>query len=237
MKLQLPFTLTLATALQPLALPAADNDQWTFDLTLYGLAAAMSGDVAVRGVPADVDVGFDQIWDNLEFGAMGKLRVGHGRWALTADVIYMGLGASKDGVSVDMDQWVAEPTLSYQVTKNFEALAGVRYNNLALDINGPLGLDPSGTEDWWDPIVGANLVLPFAERFSVNLRADIGGFGVGSDLTWQAFPFLGWQLSESISLQAGYRVVYVDYESGSGADRFKYDIYTHGPQVGFSFRF
>ena len=35
--------------------------------------------------------GFDKIWDNLEFDAMGTLRVGYDRWAFTTDVIYMGL--------------------------------------------------------------------------------------------------------------------------------------------------
>lgn len=41
----------------------------------------MSGDVTVKGVSADLDVGFDTIMDNLEFGAMGKVRVGYERWA------------------------------------------------------------------------------------------------------------------------------------------------------------
>lgn len=237
MKIPLIPCFTLAAALVPATSSAAADAPWTFDLTLYGLAAGMSGDVAVKGVPADVDVGFDKIWDNLEMGAMGSLRVGRGRWALNTDVIYMGLGGSKNGINADLDQWVAEPTLGYQVTENLEVLAGVRYNYLRIEIDGPLGLNPSGSEDWWDPIVGANLALPFAEKFSFNVRGDVGGFGIGSDLTWQAFPFVGWQISDSCSLQAGYRLVYTDYDTGSGANRFKYDMLTHGPQIGLTFRF
>lgn len=219
--------------------PAQDDakNKWSFDATLYGLAAGMSGDVGLGRVDADVDVGFDDVLDNLEFGAMGKVRVGYERWALATDVIYMGLGASKNGVSVDLDQWVVEPTLGYTVCKGFELLAGVRYNNLSVDVRGPFGRNPSGTEDWWDPIVGANLSLPFAKKFSLDLRGDIGGFGVGSDLTWQAFPSVSWHLSRSCSLHAGYRWVYTDYEDGSGRDRFKYDILTQGPQLGFTFHF
>ncbi len=230
-------TFTLATALLPASLSAAEDAPWTFDLTLYGLAAGMSGDVIVKGVPADVDVGFDQIWDNLEMGAMGKLRVARGRWAFNADVIYMGLGAAKNNVSADLDQWVVEPSLSYRICETFEALAGVRYNNLSLAIDGPLGRTPSGTEDWWDPVVGANLSLPFAETFSFHFRGDVGGFGIGSDLTWQAFPFVGWQITDACSVQAGYRLVYTDYDTGSGANRFKYDMLTYGPQVGLTIRF
>ena len=130
---------------------AAEPKKWTFDASLYGLAAGMSGDVGVGPVNAGVDFGFDKVWDNLEFAMMGKVRVGYDRWALTTDVIYMGLGASRNGVTVDMDQWMVEPTISYRVSKYFEPFAGVRYNNLSGEIRGP-GILPTprvhtGTQD------------------------------------------------------------------------------------------
>ena len=88
--LRLTLLALAGAALTPFA-GRADTNTWTFDVSLYGLASGMSGDVTTKGVNADVDVGFDKIWDNLEFGAMGKVRVGYDRWALTTDVIYMGL--------------------------------------------------------------------------------------------------------------------------------------------------
>ncbi|MBC8009165.1 MAG: outer membrane beta-barrel protein [Burkholderiales bacterium] len=234
-KLLLP--LVLAATLLPSASHAAEPEAWTFEVSLYGLAAGMSGDVVVKGVPADVDLGFDQILDNLELGAMGKIRVGHGQWALTADIIYMELGASKNGVSVDFEQWVVEPSLSYRFNPNLEVLAGARYNRLDASITGPFSIDPSSTESWWDPIVGANVSLPLGEKFSFNMRGDIGGFNVGSDLTWQAFPSVSWQFANAWSLNAGYRWVYTDYSNGSGTDEFKYDILTQGPQLGVTYQF
>ena len=109
------------------------------------------------------------------------------------------------------------------------------------DLRGP-GILPtertrSGTQDWWDPIVGANLGLPLGKNFSLDLRSDVGGFGVGSDFTWQVFPYLNWRFAEWGSLQAGYRWLYMDYETGSGASRFKYDMLNQGPQIGFTFHF
>jgi opacity protein-like surface antigen len=237
MRSKILLSLALAATLLPSNVRASETNAWTFDVTLYGLAAGMSGDVMVKGIPADVDMGFDQIWNNLEFGAMGKVRVGHGRWALTTDVIYMDLGASKNNVSVDFEQWVVEPSLSYRICQNFEVLAGARYNQLDGEINGPLGITPSGTQSWWDPIVGANVSLPLGEKFSLNLRGDIGGFDVGSDLTWQAFPSVNWQIAKSWSLNAGYRWVYTDYSDGSGANEFQYDMLSQGPQLGVTFRF
>ncbi len=35
----------------------------------------------------------------------------------------------------------------------------------------------------------------------------------------------------------GYRWVYMDYETGSGASRFKYDLLNQGAQLGFMFHF
>ena len=172
---------------------------------------------------------------------MGTVRVGYGPWALTAEGLYMGLRGTKNGVTAELDQWMVEPTLSYRVSKYFEPLAGVRYNHLSGELRGPGILPtpvmPTGTQDWWDPIVGANLSLPLGKRFSLNLRGDVGGFGVGSDLTWQVFPYLDWQFAKWGSLQLGYRWLYMDYETGSGASRFKYDMLNQGAQLGFTFHF
>jgi hypothetical protein len=38
-------------------------------------------------------------------------------------------------------------------------------------------------------------------------------------------------------LQAGYRFLSTDYETGSGVNRFRYDVRVHGPQLGFTLHF
>jgi len=219
---------------------AADRkeNKWSLDLSLYGMGAAMSGDVTVKGIPAGVDLDFDKIWDNLDSAGMGTVRIGYGKWALNTDVIYMGLEGSKGSLDVELDQWMVEPTVSFRPSPVFELLAGARYNNMSAEISGgPFGLNPSGTQDWWDPIVGAVVNLPLTERLSINARGDVGGFGVGSDLTWQAFPYLSWQFAQWGSIQAGYRWMYIDYEDGSGTGKFSYDMLIQGPQLGFTLSF
>src|SRR5688572_32779424 len=111
----------------------------------------MSGDVTIGDATADLNVGFDEILDHLEFGAMGFGRVGRDRWSFTTEVVYMGLGASKDPVAADFEQWVIEPRVAYRVSPRLEPLLGVRYNNLSGEIRGPFGRNPSDTQDWWDP--------------------------------------------------------------------------------------
>ena len=238
-----PALLPLCTIalLAPLHIGAAETNLWTFDVSLYGLAVGMSGDLGVGPVTVPVDVTFQDVVNNLEFGFMGAARVGYGPWALTTEGLYMGLEGTKNGVTAELDQWMMEETLSYRVSKYIEPLVGVRYNHLAGQLRGPGILPtpvmPTGTQTWWDPILGANLCLPLAKKFSLELRGDVGGFGVGSDLTWQVFPCLDWRFATWGSLQAGYRWLSMDYETGSGADRFKYDIVNQGPQLGFTFLF
>jgi hypothetical protein len=235
-----PTTLLSLLAAILLASPIARADEpnkWAFDVSLYGLAAGMSGEVGIGPVNADVDFGFDKVFDNLEFAMMGTVRVGYERWALSTDVVFMGLQSFNDGLTVEMDQWMVEPTLSFRVSQYIEPLAGVRYNNLSGEIRAALERYPSGTQDWWDPIIGANLSLPLGNQFSVRVRGDIGGFGVGSDFTWQAFPHFSWQFAKWGSLQAGYRWLYMDYETGRGANRFKYEMLNQGPQMGLTFHF
>jgi hypothetical protein len=227
--------------LAPLPAVATEANEWTFDLSLYALADGMSGTMGIGPVNADIDVGLDDILQNLEFGFMGTARVGYGPWAFTLEGLYLGVEGAKNGVTAELDQVLIEPTISYRVNKYFEPLAGARYNNLTGELRGP-GILPepriqSGVQDWWDPIVGANLRLPLGTKFSLNLRGDVGGFGLGSDLTWQVFPYVSWQFTQWGSLQLGYRWLDMNYETGSGRDRFKYDMLNQGAQVGITFHF
>jgi hypothetical protein len=40
-----------------------------------------------------------------------------------------------------------------------------------------------------------------------------------------------------ISLQAGYRVLSIDYQHGTGSDRVRFDVVELGPQLGVTFHF
>ena len=61
----------------------------------------------------------------------------------------------------------------------------------------------------------------------------IGGFGVSSDFTWDVMGGLGYEVSDSISLVAGYRGLGVDYKH----DGFVFDVVQDGPILGAVFRF
>jgi hypothetical protein len=170
---------------------------------------------------------------------MGTLRAAKGPWAVTTDVIYMGLAkTSKNGIEVDLDQWMVEPTLSYRVNPKFEVLAGARYNSITGQITLPVGspsIIKTGTQSWCDAIVGGKFSERFAKDWSFDFRFDVGG--LSSDVTWQMYPAFNWHFSPTGLLQMGYRWLYTDYSNGSGISQFHYQVMTDGPQIGLTFRF
>ncbi len=82
-------------------------------------------------------------------------------------------------------------------------------------------------EDWVDPYIGLRGRYNFNEKFYATGRADIGGFGIGSDLAWQASLGFGCHLSETKFLEVVYRALGADYEH----DGFVSDLVTHGPEI------
>lgn len=77
--------------------------------------------------------------------------------------------------------------------------------------------DISADQDWVDPYVGGRARLNLTTRTYLGARADIGGFDVGSRLTWQLFGGAGFHATSRIDLEAGWRCLDVDYENESFA--------------------
>ncbi len=90
------------------------------------------------------------------------------------------------------------------------------------------GVNVSGTETWADPIVGLSGRYYVSRPVFLHLYGDIGGFGVGSEFSWQVLGGVGVRVSRWCDLELGYRALGFDYEPG----RTKQDITTHGPIIG-----
>jgi hypothetical protein len=113
-----------------------------------------------------------------------------------------------------------------------ELLGGGRYWYTKVDIDFDPGDSRDKSKDWLDPIIGARFKIGLLEKLSLQLRGDIGGFGAGSEFSWNAAGFLSYALSRRFSIFAGYRALGVDYESGSGTRKFEFDLTYHGPAIG-----
>ncbi len=228
---------------------ASDEDKWEFNLAPFYLwAINVEGDLSIGNAPGSVplDVSFDEVLDSLEaafivhFEAMHKSNFG-----VLVDVNYLELGddfTNKQGVDlkVDLDLTIAETAGLYRITRDahsFDTILGVRGYKLNPGVsilNGPTVAD--NTQDWFDPFIGGRWIWDFAEDWSLVARGDIGGFGAGSDLAWQAVGLVEWQPFQYVSFLGGYRALDVNYEDGSGSDYFKLDATIHGPILGVNFK-
>jgi len=229
--------------------PVGTSDSgWQIRAALYGWATALEGDVTLRGFNAPVDVPFEDVLEKLDFAFMGAVEIGRGRWSFLADLFYAEISAdnSKGNLLFDaqLDQFIGNFVITRNLVddpcKRFDVYAGARVNSLDLDINiirtGILltqVFNGSGSETWVDPIIGARYQQELSEKFFFRAVGDIGGFGVSSDLTWQALAGLGYHINEDAAVMLGYRGIGTDYEDG----QFGYDVISHGILLGFEYRF
>jgi hypothetical protein len=198
----------------------------------------MSGTTAVRGREVDVDVSASDIFSNLQFGAMGLVVARKGKWGLGGDAIWMALGSTVRETNVDLNQGAFAFYGLRRLGSAADLTLGMRVNTLQGKLEfKTLGVDVSQDETWVDPLVGLTLRSAREHRVRLQLYTEIGGFGVGSDFTWQIFPTLGIKLTDRLSLEVGYRWLDMDYSTGDGNERFAYDVLTQGPIGGLAFRF
>ncbi len=244
---------------------SSGNNGWEFAIVPYLWMAGINGDVGVRGTSAEVDVSFGDVWDALDFGGQIHIEGKKGNWGFFIDTTYLKLSLDQDiqvfdagpGADVELvfQQFQMELGGFYRLgtwpgggnkpSLTVDALAGGRYTRLdvEIDIDSALPAIPSdvdGDEDWLDLFVGARMILNPTENLVLVLRSDIGGFGFGfsSDITWNLVGWVGYELPWwGMTPIIGYRALYIDYDDGSGDERFVYDTWAYGPLLGLAFRF
>lgn len=254
---------TISIALQARAAePAAavkDADQWQFEITPYIFAAGMNGKTGIGPVTANVDMSFDAIRKNLDQGFMALFEARKGSWTYGLEGVYFKLkdegtkswqgplGSTGTGtLDATMTEQLYQLTAGYRVLDEHtkvDVLGAARYTQLDANLNltvttgSPLLPDGSnsisGAQSWWDPVIGVRVLQPLSDAWTLVGYADYGGFGVGSDPTYQLLAGVNWQFSKSVSAKAGYRYLYQDYQNGS----FVWDMKSTGYYLGAGFRF
>ncbi len=170
--------------------------------------------------------------------------------AASADLNYE-LTVVQSGAAIEVARWTNGAS-----TTALDLMGSARYWNNSVDVSarvsatidlprigfrasGSRALGRSGTLEWVDPVVGARLKHRTASGSELTFIGDVGGFGVGSDFSWQAFGTFGRDTTVlGIPLQAvvGYRALSVDYRELGPFGRSGVDAVLHGPVVGAKFR-
>lgn len=254
-KCRITHALALALALGSASQAAlAEGGEWQQTLVFYGMGAALDGDAQIGDLSVPVDVSISELFDALEFGAMGAYRADNGTWSFTVDATYMGLGGTSEADrglvkgDLDLDQTTLMGTAGRRWTEHLEALFSLAYFDLSTDlkvttiapVSGAVTVRTASVDaSWVDPMLGLHYSLPFRDDWRFNLRGDVGGFGIGSDLSYQLFANVRWQSGSGFGAVFGYRLIGFDYEDGGkGSPGYQhFDLTEQGPLLGITYTF
>lgn len=228
-----------------------DRNAWHFTVTPYLWMTSMSGEERpFKGGPkASVDTPFSEILKHLDMGFFTSFTARQDRLVFLGDLTYASLSADEKvenkgteyKVTASARQLNATMLAGYRVvekpSQSLDLMGGVRawQVNTRVEVRGDSNTleKASDTFSWADPIVALSYHRQFNERISAMLYADTGGLGVGSDFTWQVLATVGYHLTPSVSVSAGYRQLVVDYDRSGHV----YDMTLRGPLLGLSYSF
>ncbi len=242
---------------------AAMNDGWRFDFQPYiWIPIDVDADATIKGVTAKVEVTIDEVLDQADvFGLLGRVEGWTHNWGFFIDGLYMtldgeGFSAQAGPLTLSADAEIEmvmvdfglgwrlldEPigdTGSEWPRLTIDALGGGRYQYLSLEISRATLPTLSDSRDWLDLLVGGRVVLRFSSGVAFAVRGDASGFGIGSgsNLTWNLGGGFDLGNYESLSVRLGYRILGMDFDTGSGSAEFGLDGTLHGPYLGFSIKF
>jgi hypothetical protein len=242
--------LAAALALAAPAAPAAAQDGWSFAVSPYVWLPGLTTKADTPLGTVDVDTSASDAISELDFAFMGAAEARKDRWGLILDLIYSDISTSTgtpfgilfSDVEVETKLTSFTTYAGYRVFENdrgfVDLLGGGRFYWLDVDLTfdpepGRRGRSFDVSDNWADPVLGARGRIDFTDRWFATALGDFGGFGGGSDQSWQAFASVGYQFGPRWSAQGGWRYMAVEKE----LDGLDVEIDLNGPILGVTYRF
>ncbi len=247
--LVLMVNFVFSQTLMALADPFATEGQHG-SVTPYLWGLSVDGDTRVGPITTSVDIPFSDIFDKLNFALMVEGEYWNGRWGLMGNLLYSNLENSSGGLlstTTDFRMTILGAAVAYRFgpfenANNrtvFDAYAGLRHTKLDVRLTTGLGATASRDVSFTDPVIGGRLITELGPKSRFVIGGDIGGFGVGSDFSWQAIGLYARDISlgqTPAMLLLGYRALGQDYTTG-GTIPLTIDATYHGPVIALSFAF
>ncbi|MEW6269489.1 MAG: hypothetical protein AB1689_09365 [Thermodesulfobacteriota bacterium] len=193
---------------------SGEASPWSFQVVPFLWLPEVEGSVSTRGITADVDVDFGDVFDLLGdgdlFAAGGHFEARYDGFSFFVDA-FGGTARPASDVTLGPRQMLsgtADLTLSFTFVEfgpalrvldwprggegrpvTADLLTGGRfmyfYQSISLrGAGGRFVRDAKATSTWVDPFVGGRFAVPLVGELDLVFRGDIGGFGAGSQLAW-----------------------------------------------------
>src|SRR5438876_1798124 len=117
-----------------------ETEPWQFTIAAPGWLAGLDGTIGVRGVNADIDVGFDQILQHLDMIFAMRAEAQKGPFGIYGEVIYIGLSDNAqingliNNIHEQVDQTLVDGALSWRLINqprgSLDFAAGTHYTNI-----------------------------------------------------------------------------------------------------------
>jgi hypothetical protein len=228
------------------ATPAsAQSQEWSGQVTLYGWGAGVTGDFTpFTGAPTlSFDKSLSEILEDLDAAFFATALVRRGDFVLFGDLTHTSssrAGLVPPGAPASGELTIRSLTLA--AGRRFDTgggshvdlLGGFRAWSLDGRVSVPLaGIDIAPGSDFVDPIIAMRGSAPISDRWSLLGYIDVGGFGAGSDFTWQAAVTANYQATDNLYLSFGWRHLYLDYSDNGTL----FEGAMTGPVIGATWRF
>lgn len=233
-----------AASAQAMAPSDTEKDGWRLQITPYVWMTGLEGDVKPlrAGPTGHVSRSFSDILSELDaaFFLTGTAR--KDRWVLHGDISHaatsdksslpFGLTA-KASIKQTSGTLLGGYNWLQTSNTNVDVLAGMRLWDIHAKLSIPGLGDVQSGASFIDPVLAARWRYQWAPQWSSLVYADIGGFDVGSRLTWQGVAALNYQWHDDLYFSVGYRYLQVDYRRNGK----RLDFNQSGPLLGATFRF
>jgi hypothetical protein len=224
---------------------------WEVSLAPYAFLPGINGNTQALGAANSVKVSLspwdfaEVLLDNLDFAFIGAAEARRDEFGVLFDVLHLQLSAGRVTprgflrANMDLTQTMATAMGTYRVAEtdmgHLDLMAGARLWNVDLGLKlfpaiGPMVARNDG-DTWIDPMVGVKGKHELGGPWSFSGWAMVGGGA--SDISWDIYGALNYDVRENFSLLAGYRAIGIDYQSGG----FVFDLVMAGPLLGAVWRF
>lgn len=209
--------------------PYGNPKQWNVTLTPFFWIPWISGQIESNYLSQSFNVPISDLLSNLKMGFMMDAEVSKGNFFITPNYMYMKVGAEQviRTSTIGNETAVAKPELIMNVAElmagykfwlnkkwSIDPYLGVRYNDFNTSIAVEGILDTTSVEKrsiYWDPVLGFRVNFLPHPRVLLTLKADVGGFGVGSRIATSAGLTGGYAVSPLIDLLAGFSIYAADF--------------------------